>query len=451
MKKYFQEFPYNFKLAWPVIVGMLGHTLVGIVDNIIVGKLGPTELAAVSLANSFIFIGLSFGIGFSTAITPIVAESHSQNDIYKGRLAFQNGLLLCTVLGMGLFAFTYFAKPLLTLMGQDEEVVNLAKPFLDIVGFSLIPLVIFQGYKQFADGLSETKYSMYATLFGNIVNVVLNFLLVYGWCGFPKYGIIGSAIATLIARVLMVVFIHFSLFNRIKFKSYFNNFGILSFERSMTKFIIKKGIPSSLQMFFEVALFTAAIWLSGRISIASQAANQIALSLASMTFMFANGLGIAALIRVANQKGLQDFKKLNTVAHSLFLMVILLEFVFAFIFYNARDWIPLLFVNSEMSSQVENIRLVVSVASQLLWVAAIFQIFDGIQVVVLGALRGLQDVKIPTLITFIAYWIIGFPISAYLGLKTSLQAEGIWIGLLAGLTAAAVLLYFRFIYLVRKY
>lgn len=450
MNKYFKEFRYNFKLALPVIAGMVGHTLVSVVDNIIVGQLGSTELAAVSLGNSFIFIGMSFGIGFSTAITPIIAEYDSQKDIEKGRTAFQNGLILCTILGFALFFLLFFAKPLLNFMNQPAAVVKLARPFLDIVGFSLVPLVVFQAYKQFADGMSETKYSMYATIIGNIINVVLNIVLVFGLFGFPKLGIVGSAIGTLIARIFMVLYMHYILSKKEKFKPFFNLFGWQSFEKRMSNKIIALGIPSSMQMFFEVALFTGAIWLSGMIGTTSQAANQIALSLASLTFMFAMGLSVTAMVRVANQKGLEDYPKLNIVAHSIFLMAILIEILFAVIFMLFNEFLPKQFVNVEVAHQVKDTAEVVAIASKLLLIAAFFQLFDGMQVVVLGALRGMQDVKIPAVITFIAYWVVGFPVSIYLGLYTELKAVGIWIGLLAGLAAAAILLYLRFKYLLRK-
>lgn len=435
----------------PVILGMVGHTLVAVVDNIFVGKLGTTELAAVSLGNSFVFIGMSIGIGFSTAITPIIAEFDSQNDKEGGRTAFQNGLILCTILGFALFFMLLLGKPLLGFMKQDDNVVALAKPFLDIVGFSLVPLVIFQAYKQFADGLSETKYSMYATIVGNIINVVINLVLVFGFWIFPKLGIVGSAIGTLIARIFMVIYMHYILSKNDKFKPFFVNFGWKSFQKSVSDRIIKIGIPSSMQMFFEVALFTGAIWLCGSIDKISQAANQIALSLASLTFMFAMGLSVTAMIRVANHKGLDEYKKLNTVAHSIFLMAIIVEIVFAFIFMICNEFLPKFFVNNEMPLNAREIIEVLSISSKLLIVAAFFQISDGIQVVVLGALRGLQDVKVPMYLTFVAYWLVGFPISIYLGKYTSLKAEGVWIGLLAGLTAAAILLYFRFRFLLKHH
>ena len=451
MKKYFQEFKYNFNLAMPVILGMVGHTLVSVVDNIFVGQLGSAELAAVSLGNSFVFIGMSIGIGFSTAITPIIAEFDSQNDLEGGRSAFQNGLILCTVLGFGLFFLLFGMKPILSYMNQPEEVVRLAIPFLDIVGFSLVPLVVFQAYKQFADGMSETKYSMYATIIGNIINVVINVVLVFGLWFFPKLGIVGSAIGTLIARVFMVIYMHYILSKNEKFKPFFVGFGWKSFQRNVADRIIKIGIPSSMQMFFEVALFTGAIWLCGMIGTTSQAANQIALSLASLTFMFAMGLSVTAMIRVANHKGLDDYKKLNTVAHSIFLMAIIVEIVFALLFMFCNEFFPQFFVNKEMALTGKEVIEVLSISSKLLIIAAFFQISDGIQVVVLGALRGMQDVKIPMYLTFIAYWMIGFPISIYLGKYTSLKAEGVWIGLLAGLTAAAIMLYFRFRFLLKNH
>ncbi|HTO35363.1 MAG TPA: MATE family efflux transporter, partial [Flavobacterium sp.] len=202
--------------------------------------------------------------------------------------------------------------------------------------------------------------------------------------------------------------------------------------------------------FFEVALFTGAIWLSGRLGVTSQAANQIALSLASLTFMFAMGLSVTAMIRVGNQKGLGDYQKLRIVAISIFLLTIILQVVFALLFVIFHKDLPYLFLNIENSATATESLEVVSVASTLLLIAAVFQISDGIQATVLGALRGLQDAKVPAIISFISYWVIGFPICIYLGLFTELKASGIWIGLLSGLTVAAILLFYRFNYLTKK-
>ena len=449
-KQYTKEFKYNVRLSVPVILGMLGHTFVAFADNIMVGQLGTAELAAVSLGNSFVFIAMSLGIGFSTAITPLVAEADGAGNKADGKSALKHGLVLCTVLGLSLFGIILLLKPIMYLMKQPPEVVELAMPYLDLVAFSLVPLIIFQAFKQFSEGLSQTKYPMYATIIANVVNIVLNYLLIFGSFGFPKMGIVGAAVGTLASRVIMVVYIWFLLKGKKKFHDYVTGFNFKLIEKRVMRKIISLGFPSALQMFFEVAIFTAAIWISGVLGKNAQAANQIALNLSSMTFMFGMGLGVAAMIRVGNQKGLLNFKELRRIAQSIFFLTLIVEIVFAILFLWGRDWFPTIYLDVNDTKNMADNTEVIFLAGQLLLVAAFFQISDGIQVVVLGALRGLQDVKIPTLITFIAYWLIGFPISYYLGLYTDFGSVGIWIGLLTGLTSSAIMLYIRFNYLTKK-
>ena len=444
LQQYTKEFRYNIRLAVPVILGMLGHTFVAFADNIMVGQLGTAELAAVSLGNSFVFIAMSLGIGFSTAITPLVAEADGAGNKAGGKSALKHGLLLCTFLGIALFGLIQLGKPLLYLMDQPPEVVTLAIPYLDLVAFSLVPLVMFQAYKQFSEGLSQTKYPMYATIVANVVNIVLNYLLIFGALGFPKLGIIGAAIGTLASRVIMLIMLWYLLEKKKKFHDYVTGFNFKKIEKEVMRKIIHLGFPSALQMFFEVAIFTAAIWISGVLGKNPQAANQIALNLSSMTFMFGMGLGVAAMIRVGNQKGLKNFAELRRIAQSIFLLTFILEVIFAIFFLLGRFWFPTIYLDvNDPVNQADNMEVIL-LASQLLLVAAFFQISDGLQVVILGALRGLQDVKVPTFITLIAYWLIGFPICYYLGLHTELKSTGIWIGLLAGLTASAIMLYIRF-------
>jgi len=447
---YTKEFSYNIKLAYPVILGMLGHTLIGIVDNFMVGNLGSTELAAVSLGNSFIFIALSLGIGFSTAITPLISEADAEQDNKKIRTTFHHGLLLCTVLGVVLFIVTVLSKQLMYFMHQPKIVADMAAPYIDWVAFSLIPVIIYQGYKQFADGLSETKYSMYAIFMANVVHIFFNYVLIYGVWIFPKLGILGAALGTVISRIMMVVFLHLLLRHNEKFSNYFKHFSFREIKKSMLRKIIDLGLPSAMQMLFEVTLFTAAIWLSGSLGKNNQAANQIALTLASSTFMVAMGLSVTAMIRVSHSKGMADYKNMIVVARSIFLLAIILETVFGIIFVIFHNYLPHLFLNMSDSAQYVDNQEIIGITAQLLLVAAVFQLSDGIQVVVLGALRGLQDVKIPMYITFVAYWLIGFPISFYLGRYTELKAVGIWIGLLAGLSAAALFLYIRFARISRR-
>jgi len=423
------------------MIGHLGHVLVGLADNIMVGRLGAAPLAAVSLGNSFVFIAFSLGIGFSFAITPLIAEADGEDDTEKGRMHFQHGLILCTILGLSMFLMLVIATPIMRFMDQQPEVVDLAIPYLKITAFSMIPLMIFQAFKQFTDGLSQTKYGMYATVIANILNVILNFLLIYGLWIFPRLELVGAAIGTLISRIAMVVFIVILLRSKDKFIPFFRRIKFKEIQNSEFYKIITLGFPTAMQMLFEVGVFTAAIWLAGTLGTIDQASNQIALNLASMTFMIAVGLGVTATIRVGNQRGLKNFSELKRISISIFLQVFIIEFCFAIGFVVLKDVLPLVYIDDV---------LVVETAASLLLIAGLFQLSDGFQVVVLGALRGMQDVKIPTYITFVAYWIIGFPISYLLGLELGLGSQGIWIGLLAGLTASAILLYLRFNYLTNR-
>jgi len=447
---YTKEFRYNLKLSFPVMLGMLGHTFVAFADNVMVGQLGTAELAAVSLGNSFVFIAMSLGIGFSTAITPLVAEADASNNISEGKNAFKHGLLLCTILSVLLFLIIIILKPVMYYMDQPKEVVELAIPYLNFVSLSLIPLIVFQALKQFSDGLSNTKYPMYATILANVINITLNYFLIFGTFGFPKLGITGAAIGTLISRIIMVYFLWMIFKHKEKFKPYITGFNFRKVEKKITNKLFNLGFPSALQMFFEVGIFTAAIWLSGVLGKNPQAANQIALNLSSMTFMIGIGLSVAAMVRVGNQKGLNDFVSLRRIAFSIFFLTFLIEIIFASFFLVFRDWLPTLYLDQNTLVNINDNKEVIIIASKLLLVAAFFQIFDGLQVAILGALRGLQDVKIPAFITFVSYWIIGFPVSYYLGLHTSLESIGIWIGLFTGLFAASILLYLRFNYLTKK-
>jgi MATE family multidrug resistance protein len=343
-----------------------------------------------------------------------------------------------------------WAQPLLSQMGQPLEVVVLAKPYLFWVALSLVPLVGFQGLRQFAEGLFQTRLAMYATLMGNVINVLLNYLLIFGLHGFPELGVEGAALGTLFSRWAMVLFMAINVKNQKGFKRYNRKLFRVRLQRSLFKRIISLGLPSALQMFFEVTFFTSAIWMSGLLGKNPQAANQIALNLSSMTYMVALGLGVTAMIRVGNEKGRKDLIALRRVAISTFLLVFLMSSLFCLFFIITHDLLPWLYLDGNASEISTDVFAVVKIASDLILIAAFFQIADGLQAVVLGALRGIQDVIVPASLIFISYGAIGFPISYYLGLKTDWAASGIWMGLLTGLTLSALLLLLRFQYLSQK-
>ncbi|MDA7797945.1 MATE family efflux transporter [bacterium] len=447
---YTREFKYNIKLAYPVMIGMLGHTFVQFVDNIMVGQLGTAELAAISLGNSFVFIGMSIGIGFSQAITPLIAEADGAKKDKDISGIFEHSFLICIILGLVLFLLVFLNRNLLYSMNQPIEVVELASPYLFWVSFSLISIVTFQSFRQFADGLSFTRAAMYSTLVGNIINVILNFVLIFGFWIFPKLGVEGAAIGTLISRLCMLTFIIFYLKLHKKLSKYIIRFFPTKVEIERVKKILYLGLPSALHSFFEVAFFISAVWMSGFIGKNSQAANQIALNLSSMTYMVALGVGVAAMIRVGNQRGMMNFKKLREVAISTLLLIIIIDIFFCLVFLIFNDFLPLLYLDPSDPSNLNDVNEVLSIASKLLIVAGVFQLFDGIQAVVLGALRGMQDVNKPAIIIFFSYGILGFPISYFLGFHTSLAMVGIWIGLLSGLFFSSLFLFLRFNYLSKK-
>jgi MATE family multidrug resistance protein len=380
----------------------------------------------------------------------LVAEADSENNFARGKSAFKHGFVLCSLMAIVLFALMLLAKPLMYMMDQPQEVVVLALPYLDIIAISLVPLIIFQALKQFSDGMSLTKFPMYATIIANVINVFFNYVLIFGVWGFPKMGVVGAGIGTLIARFVMIMLMWYFLNRLEKTKAYVKDLKLFVLEHSMLKKINSLGLPSALQMFFEVGLFTAAIWLSGTLGKNPQAANQIALNLSSMTFMIATGLSVTAMIRVGNQKGLKRPVELRRIATSIFIMGLALAILFALIFLIFNNVLPTFYLDLNDLTHIADNQNVVEIASSLLIIAALFQISDSTQVVFLGALRGLQDVKIPTLITFFAYWIIGFPVSYFLGDASKYGSSGIWIGLLAGLTASSIFLYIRFNYLSKQ-
>ena len=247
LKPYSKEFSYNLKLAYPVIVGMIGHTLVGFVDNAMVGQLGTSELAAISLGNSFVFLNMSFGIGFSTAITPLIAESNALNDKIRTKSILSNGIIICSILGLLLTLLVLILKPIIYYMGQPEIVVGLAYPHITLVAISLFPLIIFQSFKQFSDGLSFTKIAMISTVIANIINVILNYILIYGEFGFPRLELIGAGIGTLVSRFIMVLIIIYLIKSNVKTNQYINNLFSLEFSSK----IIKKFLILDIHLLYK--------------------------------------------------------------------------------------------------------------------------------------------------------------------------------------------------------
>jgi multidrug resistance protein, MATE family len=432
---YQRHFKENFYLAYPVVLSQLGHILVSVADSIMVGRLGTVPLAAASLANSIFTIVLVFGLGLSYSITPLVAAAHGRNNRKRISLLLINGLVVSTIMGVLLFLGSYLLSPLLYYLDQPEEVVALAIPFLNILFFSMIPLMVFQGYRQFAEGLSLTRQSMYISIFANVLNVAGNYVLIFGKLGFPAYGMEGAAISTLVSRILMALtmawyFRTSALLKpfRLRWKKKYLSL------RHMWR-IIHLGLPISVQMIFEMGAFSFSAIMIGWLGAKELAAHQIAINVAALTYMMASGIGAAATIRVGNLFGQGKIQEMRAAGLSSLIMAILFMSATGLILVLANDVIPTFYIQDPE---------VIELAAGLLLIAAIFQVSDGVQVVGLGCLRGLEDVKIPSMVSLLAYWVLGLPIGYILCFKFHFGVNGIWTGLLIGLTIAALLLYWRF-------
>ena len=431
----------NIHLAVPVMMSQLGQVMVGVADNMMVGRVGYIPLAGASLGNAIFYFFMTFGLGVSFAITPLVGFADGEGNKTMGGKVLKHGLTINTLLGIVLFGLIMVMVDYLGYFGQEQIVVEQAKPYLTVIGFSLIPFLIFQSFRQFSEGLSNTRVPMMVSVSANILNVVLNYILIYGKFGAPAMGLLGAGIATLISRIVMAILMAAYILNTQKFKPYLSEFGWKGFDFTVAKDLLKIGVPAGFQFVFEVGAFGFAAIMMGWISASTQAAHQIAINMASISYMAVSGLGAAAAIRVGNQLGKRNYKTMKRAALTLVAMGAAFMSAAAIVFIIFNKQLPLLYNDNAE---------VVHIAASLLIIAALFQLSDGVQVIMLGALRGLKDVKLPTIVTFIAYWLVALPIGYVLAFKYNYGAIGLWVGLFLGLTIAAVFVLLRFINLANK-
>ncbi len=435
------HFKITSTLALPVVLSQLGQVSVGVADSMMVGRIGAVELAAASLGNSIFFVLLMFGMGISMGITPLVSIAEGRGKMKRISSLFQHGLWINIFTAILLIGIIMVLAQGLQFLNQPEEVVQITIPYLLIITASMFPFMIFQTFKQFAEGLSQTKQAMYVTIFCNLVNVFLNWVLIYGKLGAPELGLNGAGIATLISRVLMPIMMGWYVIHSKRYRIFNLQFGIKKLRFFMVNRILKIGVPTGFQYIFEVSAFSAAAIMMGWIGVNALAGHQIAINLASISYMMATGLSTAGMIRVSNQIGKGDQKSMREAGMVVFGMVLAFMFTSAVLFVVFRYTLPTFYIDNTE---------VIQISASLLVIAGLFQLSDGVQVVGLGVLRGMEDVKFPTIITLIAYWVLGLPLGYYLAFELEMGAQGIWYGLLIGLSITAVVLFFRFNALSKK-
>lgn len=430
-----QHFRRNFEIAAPVMIGQLGHIMVSVADSIMVGRLGTFELAAVALGNSIFGIFMVFGIGITAGITPLVARADGMGGIHLPGVLLRHGFWVNLVASLILFTILGLLTPILGHLDQDPAIVPLATPYYIVISASLIPLMMFLTFKQFAEGLADTRVAMAVVVGCNLINIFLNYVLIYGKWGFPDLGVTGAGWATLIARILMVAAMWVYVRKAKKFQKYKLRIRFTRFRKKVTFRLLNLGVPIGLQAIFEISAFSMAAIFAGMISATALASYQVAINIASVSYMAVSGIGAAATVRIGNEWGKRDNRNLKLAANTIFGMTVAWMLFAGITIFTFRTQLTGFY-----STDAE----VLALAAKMLIVVCIFQLSDGLQVVSLGALRGFTDVKIPTVIAFIAYWIIALPLGYFLSQHTRFEAMGIWYALATGLTVSAVLMILRF-------
>jgi len=422
-------------LSLPIAIGQLGHVMLGVVDSLMVGKIGSASLAAASLVNSLFFLVLVFGIGVSYALTPLIAIAVGAKTNNQTSSFINNSLIVNLVTSVIIVIVLWVISFLIPYMKQPNDVVGLAVSYLRIITLSVIPFLIFQTYRQFLEGLSIPNPPMYIAIGANFFNAFINWIFIFGKFGIEPMGLDGAGYATTITRTLMALSLMFFVFNYKKVANYSPSLNFRLFDLSIIKKIISIGIPTGFQYLFEVAAFSFSAIMIGWLGKIPLAAHQIAISLASLTYMVILGISSAGTIRVGNFLGERKINDVKKAGYSALALSLSIMSVFAIVFILFRNYLPLIFIDEKE---------VILLAANLFIIAGFFQLSDGTQATGLGILRGLTDVKVPLYLSFAAYWFFGIPAGLFFGFYLEMGTIGIWIGLSIGLTILALLLVIRF-------
>ena len=446
MYSFHEYLPYykrNLRVALPVMLTQLGASLVGFFDSIMVGHYATVDLAAVSFSNAIFFTVMVFAMGALMGITPLVGiqvgemKQVTENEsIIRRNIAslFQNGMLFTVLLSALMLLLLGGCIPFLDCFGQDPAVVEVARPYYILIVISLVPFLFFSFFKQFLEGLGNTMVAMVITLLMNGLNILLSWVLIYGNWGFEPMGATGAGFGSLISRIGMPLCFWAVMAFHKEWKQYLR----MAWERFSWQRIhelAKIGFPIGGQTLLETFLFTASFVIIGWISKEALAAHQVANQIADMTFMLALGIGSATTIRVSHQLGEGNIHGVRMASNASVHLVLLMNTIGAALMISLRNYIPMLFTEDTE---------VISIASQLIVLAGLFQYADGLQAVGAAMLRGITDVKVPMMIAFVSYILIGLSVGLVCAFPLGMGASGIWIGFIFALAIAAICFHIRF-------
>ncbi len=429
-----RELRATLALAFPIVVGQVSQMLIGVTDNAFIGRVGRAELAAAAFTHGVFGLCYVVGIGLVLGAGVFAARDHGAGDEAGCAAWLRHGRALAAAIGVAMFVVMLAASTQLHHFGQPPEVVAIVQPYFLLIGLSFLPALLFQVQRQFCESLNQPWVPMGIMLADVALNALLNWVLVFGHFGFPALGLIGSGVATLAARVVAAIVIFWWLKRATAFASV-HAAPWRGWERGRFVELLKLGVPAGGMLLFEGGAFAMAALMMGWLGTVPLAAHQVALGCAALTFMVPLGISMATSLRISQARGEGRHEVLRAIGFGSLATGLAVMATFALIFALAGPWITAAFTPATD---------VAGLAARLLIVAAIFQLFDGAQVISAGALRGLTDVRVPTVLTFVAYWVIALPLGYALAFHTTLGPMGIWTGLAVGLACAAVLLAARF-------
>jgi MATE family multidrug resistance protein len=434
------EYRALFKLGWPLIVAQLAQSALFTTDIIMLGRLGAKYVAAGALANALFICVQLFGIGIVGAVAPVVAQALGARDFRSVRRTVRQGIWLAVILFAVLFPVTWNIGPIYRWMGQDPELIGLAETFIHAAIWLLLPAFIFIGLRSFLSAHGATRVILLITVAGVIVNALANYALVFGNWGFPRLEMVGSGISTTVVNTVMLILTIIYIQMHRRFRRYHIWHDLLTPDWPRLWELVKIGVPIGLMLLAEVALFTSASLLQGWLGEAELAAHSVALTVASLAFMVPLGLSQATTVRVGIALGEKNKEGVRKAGWAALVMTLGFMSLTAIAFFLAPHQIVALFLDATLAENSAPLAL----AASFLVVAALFQLFDGTQVTMAAALRGLSDTNMPLVIALVGYWAVGFPIAYFCGFTFGFRGVGIWIGLAAGLAAVALVLTARF-------
>ncbi len=435
------EVKKTLRLAIPIALTQAGQLAVQIVDNAMVGHLGAAPLAGVAFAGNVYFFLFIFGLGLAAGITPLVGEAYAQGKHRKTAQIMQNSLALYLGLGVAISVVQMGMVALFPHMNQPAEVIAAATPYYKYLAWSTIPLMLFFAFRNFLEGVGNTRVEMVITIVCNVVNVFLNWVFIYGNLGFEAMGATGAGLATMISRAMMpVAMIGYFWWNQ-SYRRYFSFYATENFSRHRMSRLLAVGFPISLQMVMEGGAFAATGVMMGWLGTTALAANQIAISITNMAFLIVLSIGSATTIRVSHAFGLKDFGGVRRIVRTSYKIGLAWNIFMAGVFVALRGVLPRIFTVDPA---------VIDIAASLLIMVAVFQVFDGLQLITICTLRGLQDVRITSVIAFVSYVLICLPVGYLFAFVLGIGPQGLWIGFVFGLATAALLLIARYRKMLRR-